>query len=82
MAGDWIGAKWRDYRTKVIPLEAPDIQARECRRAFYAGARALLGIMIAKLEGGIEPTEADLRMMAEIHAELERFKDGVAEGQF
>lgn len=27
---DRIGAEWRDYRTKVLPLTAPQAQAQEC----------------------------------------------------
>jgi hypothetical protein len=72
---DRIGAMWRTYRTTVIPVEAPAIQARECRRAFYAGARALLSIILAGVAANPteEPTAQDLVMMDEIQAELDQF---------
>lgn len=78
---DRIGASWREYRTRVIPLEAPPIQATECRRAFYAGAQALLGILLAVMEPGTEPTTADLRTMDEIADELTAFSRAVRDGR-
>lgn len=77
---DRIWAAWRDYRTRVIPLDAPAIQATECRRAFYAGANALLVAILGALEPGTEPTEADLRMMDEIAAELDAFGEAIRGG--
>lgn len=82
MAGDRLGAQWRDYRTKIIPLDAPDIQARESRRAFYAGAQAMLAEIMKGLSPGLEPTDADLRKMDDLAAELKRFGAGVTEGRF
>lgn len=81
MTPDRIGAEWRSYRTRVIPLTAPAIQATECRRAFYAGAQALLHVILAVLEPGLEPTAADLRAMDEIAAELTAFSEQVRRGQ-
>ena len=74
---DRIGTLWRDYRTKVIPLDAPAIQATECRRAFYADADALFVILMAVLDPGTEATEHDLETMNEIVEELRAFADAV-----
>lgn len=78
---DRLGAAWREYRTKVIPLEAPAIQAQESRRAFYAGAQALLGLLLNVMAPGTEPTTADLKVMDEIAAELTAFSQAVREGR-
>lgn len=78
---DRLGAAWREYRTKVIPLEAPAIQAQESRRAFYAGAQALLGLLLNVMEPGTELTAADLKVMDEIAAELTAFSQAVREGR-
>ncbi len=78
---DRIGAEWRDYRARVIPLHAPPLQATECRRAFYAGAQALLALLLSVLEPGAEPTEADLRVMDEVAAELGAFAQAVRDGR-
>lgn len=45
-----IATEWRDYRTKVLPPNCSRIQLQETRRAFYAGAIAMLSIM-QKLAG-------------------------------
>ena len=33
---------WESYHREVIPPTAPDVQVIECRRAFMAGAQAML----------------------------------------
>lgn len=77
---DRIGSEWRSYRTRVIPITASAIQARECRLAFYAGAAALLRVILAHLEPGEEPTAQDLQTMDEIDAELRAFQLAVRDG--
>jgi hypothetical protein len=76
-----IKEAWRSYRNEVIPSDAPNIQHIESRRAFYAGAQALLAILMTMLEPGTEATEADIRKMDEIAAELKRFSNDVREGR-
>lgn len=39
-----IRKQWDIFNTTVIPADAPAIQRKEMRRAFYAGAEALLRI--------------------------------------
>ena len=78
---DRIGALWRDYRTKVIPVTAPAIQARECRRAFYAGANALFTSILAMLDPGAEATEADLTKMDLIAEEFRAFARAIEDGR-
>lgn len=77
-----IGELWIDYRTHVIPKDAPDTQIKESRRAFYAGAAALFQTLVTMLDPGTEATDADLAKMDEIENELQDFgqnvKDGVA----
>ena len=36
---------WNDYREKVIPPEAGDVQLEECQKAFYAGAVSFKDIL-------------------------------------
>jgi hypothetical protein len=79
---DRLGEAWRSYRTKVIPLDASSIHATESRRAFYAGARAMLASIMGMLDPGTEPTEVDLWNMDELDEELTRFAAGAAEGRF
>lgn len=71
-----IGPACDRYLREVVPASAGPTQIVETRRAFYAGAMALLELMLAGLEDtdlSIEPTEAELHMMDEIAAELVAF---------
>ena len=68
-----IADLWKDYQTKVLPRNCSDIQLIETRKAFYAGAGALLNAIYNILEGGEEVTEQDLDVMDAIHNELQRF---------
>lgn len=76
-----LGEQWLSYWTAVKPDNAPPIQLQECRRAFYAGARALLSLEMTQLEDGTEPTDADLAMMDEVYAELLAFSEAIGEGR-
>ena len=50
-----VFAQWQSYANKVVPADAPAIQREECRRAFYAGAAAMLALVLA----AVEPAEGD-----------------------
>ena len=75
-----IERQWRDYFRLIGLHGASDVQIRETRRAFYAGAAFLLRTMMARFDGGTEPTEADLKMMNEIDEELTEWADQLAQG--
>lgn len=64
-----IHEKWDSYRREVLPSTAPQVQIVECRRAFYAGAAALLSLQLHDLEGG----EEGWAMMDGIQRELAEF---------
>lgn len=68
-----IADAWRDYEVQIVPLNAPEVQRIESRRAFYAGAISMWGGMMAMLEPGEEPTDADLKRMDEIKAEIDAY---------
>jgi len=68
-----IADEWRDYEIKVIPLDAPEVQRTESRRAFYAGARSLFCGIVNMLDPGSEATQADLGKMDAIQTELDQF---------
>lgn len=64
------------------PVGAHRIQRQEMRRAFYAGASAVLTILTQNMttdEG--EPTQADFALMDNLVQELDSFKDAVAHGR-
>jgi hypothetical protein len=69
----YIEKGWQSYRNMVLPSGASDVQVKECRQAFYAGAAILLESIMATLDPGTEPTEADFQRMTNIQIELDEF---------
>jgi len=51
----------------------------ELQMAFMAGADHLFSSIMSIMDPGEEPTDADLRRMDMIHAELERWRGSIAE---
>lgn len=76
-----IADAWRDFEIQVIPLNAPEVQRTECRRAFYQGARTLFEGLVGMLSPDQEPTAADLRKMDDIKAEIDQFVVNLREGR-
>jgi hypothetical protein len=76
-----IDKAWRDYELRVLDPLAPEIQRRETKRAFYAGAQAFLGGLLEGLGVGDEPTAPDMRLMDSCVAELEAFAAEVQAGR-
>lgn len=74
---------WKDYATHVlVGVDPESVQYRETRKAFYAGAAALLDSMQRILGPGQEATESDLLIMDGIAGELRQFADDAARGRF
>lgn len=81
---DHIQKEWEAFRDKVLPDGAPEVQLREMRRAFFAGAISLRGVMFKVLEDTGDPnevTEGDLRVMEDINDEFERYADDLQHGR-
>jgi hypothetical protein len=76
-----IEAGWNSYRTEVVPPDAPEVQVRESRRAFYAGATWLFATLSVDLSPGAEPTEADIAVLSEIDKELHEFENAIRAGK-
>lgn len=75
-----IERQWSEY-LRVLPRQASSVQVMESKRAFFAGANALLSEIVTMLDPGLEPTEGDLKKMDEIAAELNDFVGRVKAGQ-
>ena len=74
-AGKIIEAGWRGLELLVVPKDAPDVQRREMRMAFFAGAQHLFSSIMGGLEEDHEPTENDLRRLDFINKELAEFAE-------
>lgn len=73
-----IQSLWRSYHDKVLPDGVSEVQTVECRRAFYAGAQAMFGLMTGPVTGASE--NAAVRMMDGFREELADFVDRVSRG--
>jgi hypothetical protein len=71
--GKLIEAGWVLLRIAVLPDDAPQVQIDNMRFAFFAGSQHLWSSINAVLDGGSEPTAADLERMNLINDELNRF---------
>lgn len=69
---NYILEQWNDFARNVLPPECSEIQRSETRRAFFAGAVALWGIVFKNLSPDSEPTEQDLQMMSDLSAEFDQ----------
>lgn len=69
----YIEKSWESYRKLVVPADASETQVRETRQAFYAGASIIFTGMIHIMDGGDEPTDADMKRMMDIQLEIDAF---------
>ena len=68
-----IEAGWAALRIIAVPEDAGEVQIREMRNAFFAGAQHVLGSIMGMMDDDREPTAADLRRIELIDRELRRF---------
>lgn len=74
--------EWDSYRRNVMPAAVSSTQLLETRRAFYAGARALLTLLTAGVEASDGPPSADELTYAEtLEHELTFFMQLIQRGQ-
>jgi hypothetical protein len=75
-----LAETWLSYQ-KILPADAGEIQITETRRAFYAGATALWSLIMSTLDPGLDPTDAELKRMDALDAELTAFQQAVRDGR-
>lgn len=76
-----IANQWATFAERVLPAAAGGVQKQETRRAFYAGAEALMRVLFRDFEPGTEATDGDLDLMREIDQEIRDFARDVVEGR-
>lgn len=74
--GQLLEAGWVALRHMTLQ-DAPEIQIREMRKAYFAGAQHLWASLFGFMEDGEEPTPNDLRRMEMVQVELEAFTDSL-----
>lgn len=66
--------EWIQFEKMVIALDAPDIQVKEMKLAFFGGATALLAL---SMRIATYDEDAAVEILEGLHDECERFKDEV-----
>jgi hypothetical protein len=64
---------WLIYAAAMLPREAPPVDRAECRRAFYTGAAAALGLFFSVAEDDAEDVGAALAKIDTLRRELVTF---------
>lgn len=76
-----MAEQWDQFARAVLPRDASITQKREMRRAFYAGGQAIIFKIVTALAPDAEPTEDDLKLMDDLHQELNAFAADVKAGR-
>jgi hypothetical protein len=72
---DTVKKQWEDYRDKLIPDDASEIELRDCKQAFYAGMMSFFRLQFSITDDMDEDTGAE--MMDVWFSECEQFFDGL-----
>lgn len=75
-----VQEQWDYFASMVVPKDAPDIQRTEMKRAFYAGAEAMMRINFAVGVDEIS-VEAGMQIFVGCEEECRRFAQLVADGK-
>ncbi len=73
-SGRVVEAGFDAFRSLVIPPQAGQDQVTAMRVAFFSGASLVFDVLMAALDDGEEPTDADMQRMSALEAELSRFQ--------
>jgi hypothetical protein len=71
---DSMAAAWSLYAQQML-AGAPDLLREHMRRVFYTGAGAYRDLVLLRLDPGEEPTDADMRRMDRLEAEMVAFME-------
>lgn len=69
-------SEWESFKKEVISPRAPDVQFKEMRNAFYAGAIAMIKIHHCIGDGKISE-EAGFKILLGLHEEAQEFIDEI-----
>jgi hypothetical protein len=71
---------WESYESQVMPRDAGRSQRTETRRAFYAGAQALLQVVLATGEDSVTEDQGVI-VLEVLRRECEAFVDLIRKGK-
>lgn len=64
--------QWKGFQEECVPLAAPEIQVREMKRAFFAGAQAVLNTINDAIAEEL-PNEEVGKVLPAIGVEIDRY---------
>jgi len=73
-----IAEQFESYRKDVIPVDASETQVKETRLAFYAGAAAIMAILIGLEKQNLSDDQLEPEILS-LTLELKVFSDSVKE---
>jgi hypothetical protein len=76
-----LADEWAEFSRLIVPRNAPEVQRVEMRRAWYAGAAAMFGLMTGGLDADHEPTDLDVAYVESLSEEIETFSRDLARGK-
>lgn len=71
--------QWQSFALEILPLDCSDIQRRETKRAFFAGAWGMFHLVSSV--GEDTPDEDALAMLDGWKREMEEFQEKVRQGR-
>ena len=75
-----IADQWAEFERRILPKNAPTVQRVETKRAFYAGAQAVLFVMV-QIADADASDEAGAAILEGLHDECRRFGAEIAAGR-
>lgn len=77
-----LAREWAAFARAVLdPINAPQMQRQEMRRAWYAGAATLFDVMTNLAGPGEEDDEVGAARVEQVHQELRRYARALMSGQ-
>lgn len=68
-----IKTNWDTFNRLAMPKDAPEVQVREMRNAFYAGVAMIFAEIMDQLDNPNLTNDEGGEFMAEIHSEVNEF---------
>ncbi len=75
-----LSEEWEKYRTAVVALGASLGQIRQLKMAFFGGASVVYYGLLNGISDGDDTTESDMKLMEDLHAEIQAFKNSLSAG--
>lgn len=72
---------WNDYRAKVMPKDAHEIQVSECRRSFFAGAISTYNLCTGR-DGSWKSEQEGMLILEDLQNELNTVAGRAQRGAF